>query len=244
MSPKSEEELALLMDLPREDAQKLADFLSYSNLHPQIDPANGEDLHSILIPVAEEQTARRLAGAFLKEAMPESSSSKQTPGSLSALSKHTYTPAAQRYEDAKGTLFILLIAAIFLTSCSLSVTITHFSEIIHFRYSGYLSYIVFWIISLLLIWGTFQYHRIRTELKQQAGEEEHWHQNVSSWLRDNFTAERIDEAIRETDTPLQEELLVLSRYDYLRQEASSAFPDIDPGFLDLEIEQFYETIFE
>lgn len=249
-------EMISLIELPKSYGQRLADFLIYSKLHAQIEETDAEDLCMILVPEDEKKQAQKLAAVFLQEEPLEELSSGDDPEesspedfekqsqSMASLTKGSYTLASNRYEDAKGTFWMLFGAAIILTGICLRNTIAHFSQLIHLTYDSYLTYIVFWIISILLIWGAYKYYRIMKELKERIQTEDSWHQQIIAWLNSSFTADSIDQTIREHYGNVQEEIFVLNRYDYLKREAVTSFPDIDPGFLDLEIEAFYETTFE
>lgn len=238
------------MTAPTDVAKKFIDFLVYSGIYAEVQESDTEDVSLIYVELGRENRAKKLATVFLDEEaknMPLSESEETTDileNNNEDNETSTYILAKDKHAESNSTFWMLAAAAIIVIGVSVKNTITGFSAIIDGTYSSYLPFIVFWFIGLLLVWGSVKYYKITKEFKNKISAEELWHTQVSYWLEQTFTANSIDEYVTATYGDAQEEIFILNRYDYLKKEARNKFSDIPTGFLDLEIETFYEKIFE
>ncbi len=240
-------ETSHFMTMPSNMAKKLTDFLIYSEIYAELEDIEN-DMSNVYVEIGAEKRAKKLATVFLSEEaknmpLPEADESEDDSEDELELAP-PYVLAKDKHSDSNGTFYMLCGASIAVIGYCLKDVITNFSSIVAGTYPSYLTLIVFSLIGVLLVWGSVKYYKITKEVKAEIATEEAWHTEVSSWLNDTFSAESIDSNVTATYGEAQEEIFILNRYDYLKKETRAKFPELPTGFLDLEIENFYEAIFE
>ena len=168
--------------------QRLTDFLIYSGIDAKMEETDitdtnmAEDTENmnpvnicvLWIPKEEEKQAQKLATVFFHEEEKRNPMSisqesikdmKSNKATASKEEQGTYILGKDRHADSISTFWMLAAAALVCTGISLNNTITNFSKIISLEYNSYVPFVVFWIISILLIWGTLKYYKITKDLK-------------------------------------------------------------------------------
>lgn len=232
-------ETEAFMTMPTELAKKLTDFLNYSEIYAEVAESEDETMSVIFVEVGSEKYAKKLTQVFLKEQPIEIQETEEDVEEEEPIG--TYILAKDKHSDSNSTFWMLGGAALIVIGMSLKNTIT---GIISGTIYNPLSLVVFWLMGLLLVWGTVKYYKITKEVKERISIEETWHTQVSAWLIENFTAESIDANVIAIYGETQEEIFILNRYEYLKKETRGHFAEVPVGFLDLEIENFYEMMFE
>lgn len=77
--------------------------------------------------------------------------------------------------------------------------------------------------------------------KKEALSESNLKDEIMSWCRESLTAEGIDADL--VDVELSEEEKYFKRTEYIRNQIGQKFINIDEGFLDYLIDEFYPEVF-
>lgn len=204
----------LVEELPQEDALELTE----------------EEIMRARMLIQMQQEAE---GADGEEEDAEEGSRKK------AAAKGVYKNNEQKAAEFKDSGYTLLgvgsvgFVAIVLMACG----------VLPFGFGG-ISFITYGVLgAMFLIFIVVGFHSMKSAkaYKKEALSESNLKEEIMNWCRENLTAQKVDEAIPEEE--LSEEEKYFKRTEYIRNQIGQKFINIDEGFLDYLIDEFYPEIF-
>ncbi len=151
-----------------------------------------------------------------------------------------YVKKADRYEDVGSSAVVFLgfgaIGFLVVLLNILHILNLPFFDIINnvSKFSLLLIFAVFFII------GVFSWKKAK-QLKSQIGEEENITEKINQWMEKKFTREFLEQ---HTDDSLSNEINFLNQIGEMKQLLILAFPDVESDYLDMLIEEYYNSHFE
>lgn len=151
-----------------------------------------------------------------------------------------YVKKADRYEDVGSSAIMFLgfggVGFLVVILNILHILNLPFFNIINdvSKFSLLVIFIAFFII------GIFSWKKAK-QLKSQIGEEENITEKINQWMEKNFTKEFLEQ---HTDTSLSNEVNFLNQIGEMKQLLILAFPDVESNYLDMLIEEYYNSHFE
>lgn len=151
-----------------------------------------------------------------------------------------YVKKADRYEDVGSSAIIFLgfgaVGFIIVLLNVLHILNLPFFDIVNdvSKFSLLIIFAVFFII------GIFSWRKAK-QLKSQIGEEENITKKINQWMEKKFTKEFLEQ---HTDTALSSEINFLNQIGEMKQLLILAFPDVESDYLDMLIEEYYNSHFE
>lgn len=152
----------------------------------------------------------------------------------------TYVKKEAAYEEAKSTASTFLIigavgiiALILVGFDIIPLSMETYTKILMLVVMGAL-FAMFLIVGII-------YQKRLTSLRTEISKEEDLATAVSDWFFKNFTAEKIDCQIEQL--PEGEEALYFARYEIMTEALKNQFPNLNEGFIDQMLEEFYGKLF-
>lgn len=151
-----------------------------------------------------------------------------------------YIKKADRYEDVGSSAIIFLgfgaVGFLVVLLNVLHILKLPFFDIINnvSKFSLLLIFAIFFII------GVFSWKKAK-QLKSQISEEENITEKINQWMEKKFTKEFLEQ---HTDTSLSNEINFLNQIGEMKQLLILAFPDVESDYLDMLIEEYYNSHFE
>lgn len=156
-----------------------------------------------------------------------------------AVSRGVYKDNAQKAAEFKDSGYTLLGVGI----AGLALILLMAFDVLPFRFGGitFITYGVLGVMFLIFIIVGFNSMKSAKEYKKEALTESNLKEEIMNWCRENLTAESVDKSL--LDEELSEEENYFKRTEYIRNEIGQKFINIDEGFLEQLIDEFYPEIF-
>lgn len=98
------------------------------------------------------------------------------------------------------------------------------------------------LFALFFVMGILSIKSYKT-LSQKAEEENTLADEIKKWCRENMIAEKVDDGLFENEECV-EELKYFRRVEKMKGMIKHQFTNLDEGFLDLFIDDYYPLVFE
>ena len=151
-----------------------------------------------------------------------------------------YVKKADRYEDVGSSAIIFLgfglVGFLVVLLNVLHILNLPFFDIVSdvSKYSLLIIFAVFFVI------GVFSWKKAK-QLKSQISDEENITEKINQWMEKKFTKEFLEQ---HTDASLSNEINFLNQVGEMKQLLILAFPDVESNYLDMLIEEYYNSHFE
>ncbi len=152
----------------------------------------------------------------------------------------TYIKKEAAYEEAKSTASTFLIigavgiiALILVGFDIIPLSMETYTKVLMLVVMGAL-FAMFLIVGIV-------YQKRLASLKTEIHKEENLAVTISDWFFENFTAEGIDNQIEQLSEG--EEALYFARCEVMAEALKNQFPDLNEGFADQLLEEFYGKLF-
>ena len=156
-----------------------------------------------------------------------------------AVSRGVYKNNAQKAAEFKDSGYTLLGVG----SVGFIIIVLMACGVLPFRFGGIpvITYGVLGAMFLIFIVVGFNSMKSAKNYKKEALSESNLKDEIMSWCRESLTAEGIDADL--VDVELSEEEKYFKRTEYIRNQIGQKFINIDEGFLDYLIDEFYPEVF-
>lgn len=94
--------------------------------------------------------------------------------------------------------------------------------------------------TIFLIIGIQSWYKAK-KLKYELDEEEDITSKINNWMQENITSQLLSTV---EDKNVSSEINDLNKLNYISELTLSNFPDIEPDYIDLLAEKFYNTFYE
>lgn len=145
-------------------------------------------------------------------------------------------------ENRSSAIMLLVIGSV-----GLAVIVSLFFNVIPFPMGKSSKYMMCGVMgALFLLFFVMGVLSLKSSKKfaKKAKEENNLTEEIRRWCRENLTAAAVDEGLFETDEPVAEEIKYFRRIERIKEKISYQFMNLDEGFLDAFIEEYYPVIFE
>lgn len=251
-----EKEASAVIFGDQEQMDRLLSFMKYNGLtSPRMQEDKAEQVYEIFVADGEREQARQIARVFLMQ-----ESSGQTAGQDETeeepaetgmqesdvhsdgeqVSRGVYKDNAQKAEEFRDSGYTLLGVGI----VGLAVVLLMAAGVIPFSLGGmtYLTYGVMGTMFLVFVIIGIRSMRSAKVYKKEALSESNLKEKIMSWCRDSLTAQEVDETF--SGETLFEEEKYFRRTAFIKTKISRKFINIESGFLDNLIDEFYPELFE
>lgn len=158
---------------------------------------------------------------------------------LRSHSKGVYKDNAQKAAEFKDSGYTLL--GVGTVGFVLIVLMAMGALPFHFAGMNFITYSVLGAMFFIFIIVGFHSMKSAKEYKKEALSESNLKEEIMGWCRNNLTAEKIDAGLLEEDGTEEEKYF--KRTEYIRNEIGQKFINIEDGFLEQLIDEFYPEIF-
>ena len=194
-------------------------------------PEEMEEPVSDFSPIVPEEVKEALENAENGEEKSEKEKSPRSQG--------VYKDSSEKAADFKDSGYTLIGVGIL----GLAAIVLMMMGVIPFGFQGataYLSYSVMSALFLIFIVVGIRSMSSAKTYKSKALSESNLKEKIMEWCRDRLTAEQIDDTL--TLETLTEEEKYFRRTEHIKNLISHNFINIDEGFLDNLIDEFYAAI--
>lgn len=236
----------------KEQMERLQRFLVFSNIHSakvQFDEEEG--VFELYVGKDDKERASKAAGIFLqqeeeerlKEILPQDD--KEIPGypMPSPAAKGIYENSAKRAEENRSSGYMLLIVG----GLGLAAVILIFLGIIPINMSVMNRYMTCGVMSglfiLFIVMGILSMKSSKV-LAQKAEKENSLSSEIKKWCEENLTAESVDTGLFDEGDTEEEEIKYFKRVEKMKSQISYQFLNLDEGFLDSFVDEYYPRVFE
>lgn len=155
-----------------------------------------------------------------------------------------FVKASERAENYKSSAYSLLLVGgvgiVFLFLALTGIISIKIAE--NIRVVGFVAMLVMFLIFIFV--GIKSLVEAKT-IDAMASEEDNLSDSIMDYFKNNHNSESIDKvAFSEEDWNLREEMKFFKREEVIRKLIIDNFGNVDPSFLDNEIEKMYNMIFE
>lgn len=236
----------------KEQMERLERFLVFSNIHSAgIAFDEEEGVYELSVAREDRERASKAAGIFLqqeeaeklKEILPQDD--KEMPGypMPAPAAKGIYENSAKRAEENRSSGYMLLIVG----GLGLAAVILIFMGIIPISMSAMNRYMTCGVMSglfiLFIVMGILSMKSSRV-LAQKAEKENSLASEIKKWCEENLTAETVDDGLFEAGDTEGEEIKYFKRVEKMKSQISYQFLNLDDGFLDSFVDEYYPSVFE
>lgn len=150
-----------------------------------------------------------------------------------------YVKKAERYEDVGSSAIIFLGFG----SVGFLVVLLNVLHILNLPFFNIVSDIskfsLLIVFAIFFVIGVFSWKKAK-QLKSQIAEEENITEKINQWMEKKFTNEFLK---AHTDDSLSSEINFLNQIGEMKQLLILAFPDVESDYLDMLIEEYYNSHF-
>lgn len=250
----TDEEEALLFG-EQEQMQRLLDFLNYNGItSARLQEDEAEHVYEIFTAKGDLERAKQAAAVFLREdaqskagqeedteAEPDEAASAQQDKTPAKGSTGAYKDSAQKAAEFKDSGYTLIGVGI----VGLIVMILVAVGVIPFRIGGSMAWLTYGVMGgmflIFIVIGTRSMVSAK-RYKKEALTESNLKDEIMSWCREALRADELDAQLSQTE--LSEEEKYFKRTELIKKQISGKFLNIDEGFLDHLIDEFYSELFE
>lgn len=158
-----------------------------------------------------------------------------------------FVKARDKYSDMKSSAYCLVIAGI----VGLLIVLLDYLNILPFKLNANNSILFYFamitLFVIFLITGIYTF-RSAKKVKDSISDEESQTEKIISWVKDNLTAEFIDEKCSESEDMdfdnSPDEAKYLSRFDIISMLIADNFEISDEAYLNSIVEEVYPELFD
>lgn len=236
----------------KEQMERLLKFLEYSEIHTaRLAPDEEDGVYELFVSKEDRKKASVAVGIFLqqegkeklKDILPEDE--KGIPGyPLPApTSKSIYENSAKRAEENRSSGYMLLAVG----GIGLAAVILIFMGIIPISMGTMNRYMTCGVMSglfiLFIVMGILSMKSSKV-LAQKAEKENNLTSEIKKWCEENLRAEEIDAGLFEAGNTEAEEIKYFKRTEKMKSQIAYQFLNLDEGFLDSFVDDYYPNVFE
>ncbi len=234
----------------REQMEKLHQFLEFNQIMSgYISYDEAEDVYELFVSSEDRRKASMAVKVFLqeeginsKEMLPKDE--KNIPGyPMPAPTRNLYQNSAKQAEENRSSAYMLLIIG----SIGLAIMILIFVEIIPLSLNPFNKYMMCGVMSVLfvlfIVMGVVSMKSSKV-LAQKAESESNLTSEIRKWCEENMIADEIDEGLFGEEKFESDEIKYFKRTEKMKQQISYQFLNLDEGFLDTFVDDYYPIIFE
>lgn len=234
----------------QEQMEKLHQFLEFNHImsgYVSYDEAEG--VYELFVSSEDRQKASMVVKVFLqqegissKDILPKDD--KNIPGyPMPTPTKNLYQNSAKQAEENRSSAYMLLIIG----SIGLAVMILIFIEVIPLSLNPFNKYMMCGVMSVLfvlfIVMGIVSMKSSKV-LAQKAESESNLTSEIRKWCEENLDADEIDEGLFGDEKFESDEIKYFKRTEKMKQQISYQFLNLDEGFLDTFVDDYYPIIFE
>ncbi len=147
-----------------------------------------------------------------------------------------YVKKEEQYRDLKSSASTF----IFVSILGLVIFILNAAGIISI-FAGPMPYIVMSLLFIGFLYVGFSSYVKAQKVEKEIDGENNVTQSINDWLSQNVTAEQLDTL---TDPNETDEIRFFHKLEKMKELITAEFGDLDEGYLDLLVEEYYNNIFE
>lgn len=234
----------------QEQMEKILQFLTFNHIMSgYISYDEAEDVYELSVSSEDRRKASMAIKVFLQE---EGASSKDIlpkdekniPGyPMPTPTRNLYQNSAKQAEENRSSAYMLLIIG----GIGLAIMIMIFIEVIPLSLNPFNKYMMCGVMSVLfmlfIVMG-FVSMKSSKVLAQKAESEHNLTSEIRKWCEDNMAADKIDEGLFGEEKFESEEIKYFKRTEKMKEQISYQFLNLDEGFLDTFVDDYYPIIFE
>lgn len=153
----------------------------------------------------------------------------------------TYIPPAyvkkeDQYKDLKSTAFTFFFVALL----GIGVLILNAVGVLPL-FDGVMTYIVMGGLFIAFLYIGVTTYAKSQKVEKEISSENNLTQSIERWLNQNITKEHLDAIDKESDNP---EISFFKKIDHMKELILEEFGEVDEGYLDQLLEEYYNSHFE
>ena len=224
----------LLFDT-EENIQQVVEYLKEKNITDLSYSFNEEkDLFGLEVSNDQYEQAKELLLDFLHNELEEEDDNEIYS------SNKTFVKSKDKYEDAYSSALIL----IFVGSLVLIIAILEITGVLDFRLADQVKWLFYTVMfGMFIAFSTIGIFSLKSakSIKKEIYEEEEFTTTAKTWFSNTYSTDDVDANIADDIT---DELKYYQRFEFMKQQITREYGDLDESYLDLLIEEIYQDLYE
>ena len=234
---------ALIAEEPEEEADRIADFLTFSGLDATVAVSPNSDLYTVTVPSDQEYSAARLLLERMEQEQkkdPEKEAASYREACLKPAPR--FVPSEEKFRTSTNSSIIFLCAGFVVFAMAL----VHYFLIAYRRQTGRISDCVMELILgfVFILFGISTQQKVRM-LSHQIMAENAFTDQIIRWYTTTYSAEHLDKCIEAAaeHPDLSEEERFSLRRDLIRDYILREYNISDTAYLDFVTDIIYKRLY-
>ncbi len=234
---------ALIAEEPKEQADRIADFLTFSGLDATVAVSSNSELYTVTVPSSQEYTAAKLILEQMEEENrkdPEKEVANYRESCLQSAPR--FVPSEEKFRTSTNSSLIFLCAGFIVFAMAL----IHYFLIVYRQQTGRISDCVMELILgfVFILFGISTHQKVRM-LKTQIMEENAFTDQIIRWYTTAYSAEHLDKCIEAAADrqDLSDEERFSLRRDLIRDYILREYNISDTAYLDYVTDTIYKRLY-